>query len=159
MLTLQKITPFLWYDSAAEEAASHYVKAFPDSRITSVERYPEGSPGPAGSVMTVSFDLAGQSFTALNGGPLFQPNESMSLMVTCEDQEEVDSLWTHLSEGGRTSACGWLKDKWGFSWQIVPRRFLEIMSTQDSATKARVFGAMLHMTKFDLARIEEAARG
>jgi predicted 3-demethylubiquinone-9 3-methyltransferase (glyoxalase superfamily) len=159
MANIQKISPFLWFDGAAEEAANHYVKAFPNSRITGVERYPEGAPGPAGSVMTVAFELAGQKFTALNGGPLFKPNESVSFVVTCDDQKEVDFLWDHLGRGGSTSMCGWLKDKWGFSWQVVPARFIELVTSGDSAAKGRVFAAMMQMTKFEIAKLEAAAKG
>jgi predicted 3-demethylubiquinone-9 3-methyltransferase (glyoxalase superfamily) len=159
MAQFQKITPVLWFDSEAETAAAHYMKGFPGSRITSIERYPKGSPGPEGSVMTVAFELAGQQFTGLNGGPLFKPNEAVSLAVACEDQKEVDFLWAHLSEGGSTSMCGWLKDRWGFSWQIVPRRFLEIVTSANSAGKVRAFSAMLEMTKFDIAAIEKAYKG
>ncbi|MCA0433341.1 MAG: VOC family protein [Proteobacteria bacterium] len=156
---MQKISPFLWYDSEAEEAARHYVAAFPDARITTIERYPKGAPAPEGSVMTVAFELAGQSFTALNGGPMFKPTEAVSFAVSCDDQAEVDRLWEHLSQGGSTSMCGWLKDRWGFSWQIVPRRFVEIIATGDGAAKGRVFAAMMQMTKFDLAKIEAAYKG
>lgn len=159
MMLSRKISPFLWFDDAAEDAARHYVKGFPNSRITTVEHYPEGAPGPVGSVMTVSFELAGHAFTAMNAGPAFRPNESVSFAVLCEDQAEVDFLWDHLSEGGATSACGWLKDRWGFSWQVVPRRFLEILSGDDKGVKARVFAAMMKMTKYDIAEIEKAANG
>jgi predicted 3-demethylubiquinone-9 3-methyltransferase (glyoxalase superfamily) len=159
MAQFQKISPFLWFDSEAEAAAAHYVKAFPGSRVTGVARYPKGSPGPEGSVMTVAFELQGQQFTALNGGPLFKPNESVSFTVACEDQEEVDFLWAHLSEGGSTSMCGWLKDRWGFSWQIVPRRMLEILTGNDAAGKSRAFAAMMQMSKFDIAAIEKAYKG
>ena len=159
MFALQKITPFMWFDDGAEEAANHYVKVFPGSRITSIENYPAGAPRPEGSVMTVSFVLAGQSFTGINGGPMFKPSEAMGLAVSCDDQSEVDLLWNHLSEGGRTLACGWLKDRWGFAWQIIPRRFLEVMTSNDGGAKARIFAAMLEMEKFDVAAIERAAKG
>jgi len=159
MMLTQKISPFLWFNDDAEEAAQHYVRGFPNSRILTVERYPEGGPAPVGSVMTVSFELAGHAFTGMNGGPAFRPNESVSFAVLCDDQHEVDKLWDHLSEGGQTSACGWLKDKWGFSWQIIPRRFLELLMSNDPLVKARVFGAMMKMTKYDLAEIERAAKG
>jgi predicted 3-demethylubiquinone-9 3-methyltransferase (glyoxalase superfamily) len=156
MSKTQKISPFLWYDSQAEEAARHYVAAFKESKINRVERYGKSGPGPEGQVMIVDFTLAGQHYVALNGGPIFKPNESFSMMVTCEDQAEVDRLWTHLSEGGSTSQCGWLKDRWGFSWQVVPKRFFEMMEDKDQARKGRVFAAMMQMTKFDLAALEKA---
>jgi len=159
MFALKKITPFMWFDDGAEDAARHYVKAFPGSRITSIDHYPKGAPRPEGSVMTVSFDLDGQSFTGINGGPVFKPNEAMGLAVSCDDQAEVDFLWDHLSQGGRTLACGWLKDRWGFAWQIIPRRFLEIMNGSDAEARARIFAAMMDMTKFDIAGIERAAKG
>jgi predicted 3-demethylubiquinone-9 3-methyltransferase (glyoxalase superfamily) len=155
----QKITPMLWFDGEAEAAAKHYTAAFKDGRITGVERYGKAGPGPEGSVMLMTFELAGQAFYALNGGPLFKPNESLSLLVECEDQAEIDRLWTHFSEGGSTSACGWLKDRWGFSWQITPKLMMDIMASDDAAKKARVFAAMMQMTKFDLAAIQAAARG
>lgn len=159
MAQFQKISPMLWFDSDAEAAARHYVEAFKDGKITSLERYPEGSMGPAGSVMTVGFELAGQSFTALNGGPMFRPTEAVSFVIACDDQKEVDFLWNHLAQGGAHSMCGWLKDKWGFSWQIVPKHFLELMTGGDAAAKARVFAAMMQMTKFDISVIEKAAKG
>lgn len=159
MFEVQKITPFLWFDDGAEAAATHYVKAFPGSRILGVQRYPAGAPRPAGSVMTVSFELAGQGFTGINGGPMFKPTEGMGLAVSCDDQKEVDFLWEHLSEGGSTMACGWLKDRWGFAWQIVPRVFIEVMNGGDEAAKARIFAAMLEMTKYDVAAIARAAKG
>ena len=159
MAQFQKISPMLWFDSDAEAAAKHYVKAFAHSKVTHVETYPEGGPAPAGSVMTVAFELAGQQFTGLNAGPMFKPNEAVSLVVSCEDQREVDFLWDHLAQGGAHSMCGWLKDKWGFSWQIVPKRFLELMTTSDAAAKTRALAAMMQMTKFDISVIEKAAKG
>jgi predicted 3-demethylubiquinone-9 3-methyltransferase (glyoxalase superfamily) len=156
MISTQKIKPFLWYDAQAEDAARHYVAAFKDSKINQVERYGKAGPGPEGQAMIVDFTLAGQRYVALNGGPLFTPNESFSLMVTCEDQAEVDRLWRHLSDGGSTSQCGWLKDRWGFSWQVVPKRFFEMMEDRDPARKGRVFAAMMQMTKFDIAALEKA---
>jgi predicted 3-demethylubiquinone-9 3-methyltransferase (glyoxalase superfamily) len=154
---IQKISPFLWFESEAEAAAKHYVAAFPGSGITRMDRYPEGGMAPAGSVMTVSFELAGQHFTALNGGPMFKPTEAVSFVVSCVDQKEIDFLWSHLAQGGSTSMCGWLKDRWGFSWQIVPQSFFEIMAKADVATKSRVFAAMMQMTKFDIASLEKVA--
>jgi predicted 3-demethylubiquinone-9 3-methyltransferase (glyoxalase superfamily) len=155
----QKIIPFLWYDRDAEDAVAHYMAAFKDSRITAIERYGEAGPGPQGSVMIIEFTLAGQNYVALNGGPTFKPTEAFSLMVLCDDQAEIDRLWTHLSEGGSTSACGWLKDRWGYSWQITPRRLMEAMKDKDPVRKARVFAAMLTMTKIDVAAIEKAYAG
>jgi predicted 3-demethylubiquinone-9 3-methyltransferase (glyoxalase superfamily) len=159
MADIQKVKPFLWFDSQAEEAANHYTQMFPDSKIVSIMRNGNDGPGPEGSVLVIEFTLAGQHFCGLNGGPLFTPNESVSFAVTCEDQAEVDQLWDHLLQGGQPSACGWLKDKWGFSWQIVPRRFFELTSTGDSAVTARVMAAMMQMVKFDIAKLEEAAKG
>jgi predicted 3-demethylubiquinone-9 3-methyltransferase (glyoxalase superfamily) len=159
MADIQKIKPFLWFASEAEEAANHYTQMFPDSKIVSIMRNGKDGPGPEGSALVIEFTLAGQHFCGLNGGPLFTPNESVSFAVTCEDQAEVDQLWDHLLQGGQPSACGWLKDKWGFSWQIVPRRFFELTSTGDSAVTARVMAAMMQMVKFDIAKLEEAAKG
>lgn len=159
MSTQQKISPFLWFDGDAEVAANHYVKALPNGRIVSVERYGEAGPGPSGSVMMVQFEIAGQAFFALNGGPQFKPNESVSFLIACENQAEVDRLWEHMSLGGSKNVCGWLKDKWGFSWQIVPRRFFEMMADPDMKRKNRVFAAMMQMHKFDLARLEAAYAG
>ena len=154
-----KIATLLWFDKDAEAAANHYVNALPGSAITGIERYGAQGPGPAGSVMLVSFRLASSEFMALNGGPLFTPNESVSHMIYCDDQAEVDRLWASLSEGGKTSDCGWLKDRWGFSWQIVPRRLMEMMMYSDPAAKARAFGAMMTMTKLDIAALEKAYGG
>ncbi|MGB8816332.1 MAG: VOC family protein [Rhizobiaceae bacterium] len=158
-MTKDKIKPFLWFASQAEEAANHYMAAFKDSKVVSIMRNGKDGPGPEGSVLVIEFTLNGQHFCALNGGPLFTPNESVSFAITCEDQDEVDRLWEHLLEGGKPSACGWLKDKWGFSWQIVPKRFFELTSTGDSAATARVMAAMMQMVKFDVAKLEEAAKG
>ena len=155
---MEKIGVMLWYDSEAEQAAAHYMKAIPKSKITSVERYGKAGPGAEGNVMLVSMEFGGRSLLLLNGGPLFTPNESVSLTIYAEDQKEVDFLWAHMSEGGSTSMCGWLKDRWGFSWQIVPRRHWELMTTGSTEVKARVFDAMMQMTKFDIAAIEAAAK-
>ncbi len=154
-----KIKPFLWFASEAEEAANHYMAAFKDSKIISTMRNGKDGPGPEGSVLVIEFTLNGQHFCGLNGGPLFTPNESVSFAIMCEDQAEIDRLWQHLGKGGAYSACGWLKDKWGFSWQIVPKRFFELTSTGDSAATARVMAAMMQMTKFDVAKLEEAFAG
>jgi len=157
---MQKITPFLWFDRQAEEAASLYVSLFKNSKITSVSRYPENSPGgEAGSVMMVEFELDGQKYSALNGGPLFPFNESISFMVHCEDQEEVDRLWEGLSTGGQEVQCGWLKDKFGVSWQIVPDILAELMSSPDKDKTDRVYQAMLKMVKLNIEELQKAYDG
>ena len=154
---MQKITPFLWFDSQAEEAANFYVSLFDDAEITNVARYPEGTPGPAGQVMTVSFRLAGQEFTALNGGPEFTFTEAVSLYVRCKDQDEVDHFWTQLTEGGEESQCGWLKDRFGLSWQIVPDRLGELLGDPDPARSQAAMQAMLQMSKIEIKTLEDAA--
>jgi predicted 3-demethylubiquinone-9 3-methyltransferase (glyoxalase superfamily) len=154
---MQKITPFLWFDNQAEEAARLYCSIFKNSKINSIARYPEGSPGPAGAVMTVQFQLDGQNFTALNGGPMFKFNEAISMSVDCESQQEVDDLWTKLtSGGGQESQCGWLKDKYGLSWQIVPRQLVQMLQDKDPAKSKRVMQAMLQMKKIDINRLKQA---
>lgn len=158
-MTGQKIKPFLWFASEAEEAANHYMAAFKDSKVVNINRNGKGGPGPEGAVMVIEFSLNGQNFVALNGGPMFTPNESVSFVISCDDQAEVDRLWDHLSKGGKTSQCGWLKDRWGFSWQIVPKRFMELMGAPDADGKGRVFAAMMQMTKFDIATLEAAYKG
>jgi predicted 3-demethylubiquinone-9 3-methyltransferase (glyoxalase superfamily) len=155
----QKIKTFLWFDGEAEAAANHYIKAFKDGKIVDTWRYGDAGPGPKGDVMTVEFTLGGQQFVGLNGGPQFKPNQAVSIAIMCEDQAEVDRLWEHLSEGGSTLACGWLKDRWGFCWQIVPKRLMEIMSGKNEAGKNRAFGAMMQMTKLDVAALEKAYKG
>jgi predicted 3-demethylubiquinone-9 3-methyltransferase (glyoxalase superfamily) len=160
MPAIQKITPFLWFDTQAEEAAGFYCSLFPGSRITNVSRYGDAGPGPKGSVMTVEFELAGLRFVGLNGGPLFEFTEAISLAVTCETQEEVDDLWGRLTaDGGAESMCGWLKDRWGLSWQIVPRALYELTQGPDAARAQRVMKAMLGMRKIDVARLRRAADG
>ncbi len=154
----QKITPFLWFDNQAEEAALFYTSVFRNSRIVSVARYGDAGPGPEGSVMLVSFELEGQKFTALNGGPAFKFNEAISFVVHCETQQEVDEVWAKLTAGGKEIECGWLKDQYGLAWQIVPERFFEMMQDQDPARKERVMKAMMKMKKFDVAALEEAYR-
>ncbi|MBC2878531.1 MULTISPECIES: VOC family protein [Streptomyces] len=154
---MQKITSFLWFDDQAEEAAAHYTSVFDDSRIVHVQRYGEAGPGEPGSVMTVTFELAGQQFIALNGGPRFTFNEAVSLYVDCTSQEEVDELWARLAEGGEEGPCGWLKDRYGLSWQIIPRRLTDLLSDADAERAGRVMRAMLEMTKIDVAKLEEAA--
>ncbi|MCC2274075.1 VOC family protein [Streptomyces sp. ET3-23] len=154
---MQKITTFLWFDDQAEEAVEHYMSCFADSRIVDVRRYGEAGPGPAGSVMTILFELAGQRFIALNGGPRFTFNEAVSLSVDCATQEEVDELWAKLSDGGEEGPCGWLKDKFGLSWQIVPRRLMELIGDPDPARANRAMKAMLGMKKIDIRGLEDAA--
>ena len=154
---MQKISPFLWFDSQAEEAANFYVSLFDDAEITNVARYPEGTPGPAGQVMTVSFRLAGQEFTALNGGPQFTFTEAVSFYVHCKDQDEVDHFWSQLTEGGEESQCGWLKDRFGLSWQIVPDRLGELLGDPDPARSQAAMQAMLQMSKIEIKTLEDAA--
>lgn len=155
---MQKITTFLWFDNQAEEAATFYTSLFEDSRILEVQRYGDAGPGPAGTAMMVSFELAGQRFVALNGGPEFTFTEAISLYVDCASQEEVDELWAKLTEGGAESQCGWLKDRWGLSWQIVPKVLPELLSNPDPAKAQQVMKAMLGMRKIDIKALEEAAR-
>ena len=152
----QKITPFLWFDAQAEEAANFYVSIFNNSKIGRVSRYGEAGPGPKGSVMVISFQLEGLEFTDLNGGPQFKFTPAISLMVNCDTQEEVDQLWEKLSAGGRKDRCGWLQDKYGLSWQIVPTALGKLMSTPDREKARRVMEAMLKMDKLDIATLERA---
>lgn len=154
-MSRQKITPCLWFDNQAEEAARFYVSLFPDSKILHTTRYSDAGPGPAGSVMIVEFQLAGLHYLALNGGPHFQFNEAVSLSVDCQSQAEIDALWEKLCEGGSPGQCGWLKDRFGLSWQIVPSVLPKLMS--DSARAPRVMQALLGMTKLDIRKLEEAA--
>ena len=152
------ITPMLWFDGQAEEAARHYVSIFPNSKIDLVARYPEGAPAPAGSVMTVAFTLDGQSFTALNAGPQFKFTEAISMVVDCKDQKEVDYYWDKLGQGGTPQACGWIKDRYGLCWQITPRRLINLITGTDKGRAQRAFAAMLTMVKLDVKKIEEAAK-
>jgi len=155
---MQKITPFLWFDNNAEEAAQFYTSIFKNSKILNVSRYGDAGPGPKGSVMVVNFQLEGQQFTALNGGPLFKFSEAFSFVVNCETQKEIDEYWNKLtSGGGKESECGWLKDKFGFSWQIVPSALGKLMSDPKNAN--RVMQALLQMKKLDIATLEDAAEG
>jgi predicted 3-demethylubiquinone-9 3-methyltransferase (glyoxalase superfamily) len=154
---MQKITPCLWFDTEGEEAAQFYTSLFPNSRIVEVTRYGSAGPRPEGTVMSVSFELDGQRFIALNGGPDFKFNEAISLEVDCESQEEVDKYWNALTEGGEEGPCGWLKDKYGVSWQIVPRVLTELISDPDQAKAQRVMAAMLKMQKIEVAELERAA--
>lgn len=157
---MNKISPFLWFDTQAEDAAKFYTSIFKDSRITGTTHYGEGSPGPAGTVMTVNFELEGQSFIALNGGPQFKFSEAFSLSVDCKSQKEVDHYWDKLTaDGGEPGPCGWLKDKFGLSWQINPSRLGELLSDPDKQKASRVMKAMLQMKKIDIAELERAAEG
>ena len=153
---MQKITPFLWFDNQAEEAANFYVSMFKNSKIGSIRRYGDAGPGPKGSVMSVIFQLEGQEFFALNGGPHFKFTPAISLFVNCENQEEVDELWERLSAGGRKDRCGWLQDKYGLSWQVVPTALSQLLGDPDPAKSSRVMKAMLQMDKIDIARLKEA---
>ena len=154
---MQKITTFLWFDDQAEEAINFYTSIFPDSRIVSATRYPEGAPGPAGKLMTATFELHGQQFIALNGGPEFKFTEAISLYVACETQEEVDRLWERLlADGGEEQMCGWLKDKFGLSWQIIPNALGELMNDPDPVKAQNVMQAMLQMKKIDVAELRRA---
>lgn len=154
----QKIMPFLWFDGQAEEAARFYVSLFPDSRIDRVLRSPADTPsGPAGTVLTVDFTLAGMRFVALNGGPEFRFTEAVSFQVACADQAEVDRLWTVLTAGGSESACGWLKDRFGLSWQVTPTRLMQLLSDADPARARRAMEAMMKMGRIDIAELERAA--
>jgi len=153
---MQKITPFLWFDDQAEEAINLYVSVFKNSKILSMSRYGEAGPGPAGKVMTATFQLEGQEFMALNGGPDHEFTEAISLFVDCKIQEEVDELWEKLSEGGEQGPCGWLKDRFGLSWQIVPSILGELMGDPDPVKSQRVMQALLQMSKIDIAGLQRA---
>jgi predicted 3-demethylubiquinone-9 3-methyltransferase (glyoxalase superfamily) len=154
------ITPFLWFNAQAEEAAHFYASIFKNSKVGSISRYGDAGPGPKGAVMTVHFELDGQKFIGLNGGPNYSFNPAVSFMVTCEDQAEVDRYWETLTrDGGKEIQCGWLVDKYGLSWQIVPKVFFELVSGGDAARMQRVMKAMLQMKKFDIAKLKEAAAG
>ena len=153
---MQKIKTFLWFDQQAEEAMNFYISLFKNSKVLSVSRYPEGGPMPAGTLMTATFQLDGQEFMALNGGPEFKFTEAVSLFVTCETQAEVDHFWDHLSEGGEKSRCGWLKDRFGLSWQIVPTALGELMGDPNPRKAQNVMQAMLQMDKLDIAALQAA---
>ena len=161
----QKITPCLWFDDQAQEAAEFYIAIFPNSKIMKIARYGEAGREahgrPPGSVMTVAFELDGQAFTALNGGPIFKFNEALSLQINCETQEEVDHYWNALSKGGDDKAqqCGWLKDKYGLSWQVVPRVLVEMITDSDPQKAGRVMEAMIKMKKIDIAQVKRAYAG
>ena len=153
---MQKITPFLWFDNQAEEAANFYASIFKNSKVGSVSRYGEAGPGPKGAVMSVTFELDGQKFMALNGGPLFTFTPAISVFVNCETQGEVDELWEKLSAGGEIGRCGWPKDKYGVSWQIIPTVLGKLMSDADPRKSSRVMNAMLQMEKIDVQGLEQA---
>jgi predicted 3-demethylubiquinone-9 3-methyltransferase (glyoxalase superfamily) len=155
---MNKIYPFLWFDNQAEEAVTFYTSVFKNSKIGAVSRYGDAGPGPAGSVMVIEFEIEGQKFTALNGGPIFTFTPAISFFVNCESQEEVDHLWEELSQGGEKGQCGWLKDKYGLSWQIVPSILGKLMSDPDPEKAGRVTAAMLKMTKLDIAELQRAYR-
>ena len=152
----QKITTFLWFDGNAEQAANHYTSIFKSSKILSVTRHGEGGPAPKGTVMTVNFELEGQEFIALNGGPHFKFTEAISLLVNCDTQKEVDELWSKLTAGGEEGQCGWLKDKFGLSWQIIPSVLLKMMADKDAEKSKRVMEAMLQMSKIDINKLRQA---
>ena len=153
---MQKITPFLWFNDQAEEAMNFYVSIFKNSKVGRVTRYPKGSPGPEGKVMSVTFQLEGQEFMGLNGGPMFKFSEAISLFVDCETQEEVDELWARLSAGGEPGRCGWLKDKYGLSWQIIPKALMKLMQDPDPQKSQRVMQAMLTMSKIEVKALQLA---
>jgi predicted 3-demethylubiquinone-9 3-methyltransferase (glyoxalase superfamily) len=156
MLSMQKITPFLWFDDQAEDAMNFYVSIFKNSKVLSVPRYGDAGPGPKGTVMTARFQLEGQEFIALNGGPQFQFTEAISFLVNCDRQEEVDYFWEKLSEGGERSRCGWLKDKFGLSWQIVPTVLGEMLQDKNAEKSQSVMKAMLQMDKIDIQGLKRA---
>ena len=154
---MKKITPWLWFDNEAEEAATFYTSIFENSRILDVQRYGKAGPKPEGTVMTVTFELDGQELVGLNAGPEFTFTEAISLMVSCKDQAEVDYFWDKLTDGGEESQCGWLKDRYGLSWQIVPTRLSELLGDPDPERSSRAMAAMMQMRKIDVAALERAA--
>jgi len=156
---MQRISPNLWFDTEAEEAADFYISVFKNSRVVSMAHYPEGSPGPAGTVMVVEFELDGQRFVGINGGPQFKFTEAVSLQINCETQEEIDHYWEQLSAGGEEGPCGWLKDRYGLSWQVTPAGMDEVFSDPDPKRAQRAMQAMLKMSKLDIAELRRAADG
>ena len=156
---MQKITPFLWFNGQAEEAANYYVSTFKNSKILNVARFGEAGPGPKGAVMLVTFELEGQQFMALDVGPQYTISPAISLFVNCETQAEVDELWAKLTAGGKEVQCGWLTDRFGVSWQIIPREFMQLMQDKDPVKSQRVFKAMMHMVKLDIDVLKRAYRG
>ena len=153
---MQKITPFLWFDNQAEEAVNFYVSIFKNSKIVSLTRYGETGPGPKGQVMSVNFELDGQAFMALNGGPLFKFTEAISLFVNCTSQAEVDELWEKLGSGGTIQQCGWLKDKYGLSWQIIPTVLMQLLGDKNPSKSQAVMKAMLQMRKLEIGALQQA---
>jgi predicted 3-demethylubiquinone-9 3-methyltransferase (glyoxalase superfamily) len=157
---MQKVTPCLWFDGQAEQAARYYVSLLPDSRIDQVLRSPAETPsGPSGMVLAVDFTLAGNKFTGINGGPQYRFTEAVSFQIACQDQAEIDRLWAALLDGGSPSQCGWLKDRWGLSWQIVPSRLFQLLSDPDPKRSRLTMEAMLKMTKLNIAELERAVDG
>jgi predicted 3-demethylubiquinone-9 3-methyltransferase (glyoxalase superfamily) len=156
---MRKITPFLWFDGNAEEAMTFYVSIFPSAKVLNVRRYGDGGPWPKGTIMSATFELEGQQFMALNGGPQFKFTEAISLFVNCETQQEVDDLWNRLGAGGAPQQCGWLKDKFGLSWQIIPSALGSMLGDQDAAKAKRAMQAMLRMTKIDIQALQRAFDG
>lgn len=155
----QKITPFLWFNDQAEDAAKFYVSLFKNSRIVNIARYGEAGPGPKGSVLMVDFEIESQRFTALNGGPRFVFTEAVSFVIHCDTQQEVDEFWERLAEGGKKSMCGWVKDKFGLWWQVVPVVLYELFQSEDTQKSNRVMEAMLKMDKFDIKTLQQAYQG
>ena len=155
----QKITPFLWFDDNADEAVNFYLSIFKDGRLLDATRYGEAGPGPKGTIMTATFELNGQQFIALNGGPRFKFTEAVSFVVKCETQEEIDYYWDKLLDGGEAQQCGWLKDRFGLSWQIVPVQLSELFGGNDPQRAGRVMQAMMQMVKFDIAKLKAAYDG
>jgi len=155
----QQITPFLWFDDNADKAVNFYLSIFKDSRLLDTKRYGETGPGPKGTIMTATFELNGQQFIALNGGPRYKFTEAVSFVVKCETQEEIDYYWDKLLDGGEPQRCGWLKDRFGLSWQIVPAQLSELFGGNDPQRAGRVMQAMMQMVKFDLAKLKEAYNG
>jgi predicted 3-demethylubiquinone-9 3-methyltransferase (glyoxalase superfamily) len=156
---MQKITPFLWFDDNAEEAVNFYVSIFKNSKIVSIHRYGEAGPGPKGTVMTANFEIDGQAFIALNGGPHYTLSPAVSFYVNCENQEEVDELWDKLSAGGQTLQCGWLTDRYGVTWQIIPTILGELLQSEEAEKAQRAMKAMMQMVKIDIARLKQAYEG
>jgi predicted 3-demethylubiquinone-9 3-methyltransferase (glyoxalase superfamily) len=154
---MPKITPFLWFNDQAEEAAHFYVSVFRNSKVKAVTRYGDAGPGPKGTAMTVNLELDGQEFTALNGGPQFPFTEAVSFVVHCDTQQDVDAYWEKLTDGGRASQCGWLKDRYGLSWQIVPKALPRLLQQSDPKKAQRVVQTLMTMTKIDIAQLEQAA--
>jgi len=155
----QQITPFLWFDDNADEAVNFYLSIFKDSRLLDATRYDEAGPGPKGTIMTATFELNGQQFIALNGGPRYKFTEAVSFVVKCETQEEIDYYWDKLLDGGEPQRCGWLKDRFGLSWQIVPAQLSELFGGNDPQRAGRVMQAMMQMVKFDIAKLKQAYDG